>query len=92
MRDEVEDDLPASFGVQVDHDRLLVAVDGPVQHRRVPGVQPPVTQLVAGYRALDLDDLGAEVGEHAACRRGGDVVAEFEDADTLEWRDAVVVR
>ena len=78
-------------GLEVEHDRLLVAVDRAVQHRGVAGVQPPVAQFVAGDRPLDLDHLGAEVGEHAACGRGGDVVAEFEYAYTGEWANVVVV-
>ena len=81
----------AALGLQVEHDGLLVAVDRAVQHRRVAGVEPPVAQLVAGDGPLDLDHLGAEVGEHPARGRGGDVVAEFEHPDAREGPNGVVV-
>jgi hypothetical protein len=45
-------------------------------------VQPPPAQFVTGARALDLDHLGAEVGQQPAGRRRGDEAAELEDAET----------
>ena len=75
---QVEHDAASRFRAQVQHDRLLVPVDGPIQHRRATAVQPPVAQFVAGARTLDLDHLGTEVPENAARGGGGNVVAEFE--------------
>ena len=57
-----------------------------------PGVQPPVAQLVAGDRPLDLDHLGAEVGQHAARGRGGDVVAELQHPHAGEWTNVCGVQ
>ena len=88
FRGELQDCLLAGLGAQVQDDGLLVAVDGPVQHGGVALVQPPVAQLVAGSRPLDLDDLGAEVGEEPPGRGGGNVVSEFQDADAFQGRDA----
>jgi hypothetical protein len=39
----------------------------------------------AGARALDLDDVGAHVGEDAAGDGAGDGGGELEDADAGKW-------
>ena len=91
MGDELQHDLASTFGLEVQHDRLLVAVDRAVEHRRGPGVEAPVAEFVAGFRAFDLDDFRSEVGQHAAGCRGGDVVAEFQDAHPVERANVVVI-
>src|SRR5690606_40534498 len=48
------------------------------------GVEPPIAQLVTVAGAFHLDHVGAEVGEHAPGRRRRDVIAQLEDADSLE--------
>jgi len=67
---------------QVEHDRALVAVDGceilavTVEDRR------PLPHQVA-FRRLDLDDIGAHVGEQATRKRSGQHLAELDNAYTL---------
>jgi hypothetical protein len=90
-REQREDGVAALRLLEVQRDRALAAVDGAEQHRGVPGVQAPVAELVAGARSLDLDDLGAEVGEQAARRRRGDEVAELDDPQPGEGTVAVEV-
>jgi hypothetical protein len=70
---------------QVDGHRALVAAQGAEQQRRVAGVQPPAPELVPGARALDLDDVGAEVGQQAAGGGCGDEVPEFDHPDAGQW-------
>ena len=38
------------------------------------------------FRALHLDHVGAEVGEHHPGARAGDERALFDDPDSAEWR------
>src|SRR5690606_7709646 len=84
FRDEVEHGTPSPRRPQVELDRPLVAVHRSVQHRRLAGVEPPIAQLVTGAGAFHLDHVGTEVGEHAPGRRRRDVIAQLEDADSLE--------
>ena len=79
--------LLAGFGPEVQHHRLLVAVDGPVQHGGIALVQAPVAQLVTGSGPFHLDHFGTEVGEQPAGGGRGDVVPELQDADSLQGRD-----
>ena len=44
----------------------------------------PAAGIVAGAFALDLDDVGAEVGEDLARPRPGENAGEFEDAQASE--------
>ena len=53
--------------LEIDRDRLLAAVAGveigaPARRRRDEG-RSPCARIVAGARPLDLDHLGAEIGE-----------------------------
>ncbi len=79
MPDEVQDDVPARPGPQVEHHGPLAPVERPVEQGSLPGVQAPLPQFVARAGPLHLDDVGAEVREQPP--RGGcrDVVAEFHD-------------
>ena len=86
------DDALAFGLVEADGDRALAAVDGQVvagllgvlavgvlQERRAPGAR-----VVAGARALDLDHLGAEVGEDLAGPGGGEDAAQVEHLDVRQ--------
>jgi len=44
----------------------------------------PAAGIVAGSLALDLDDVGAEVGQHLACPGSGQNAGKFKDADTRQ--------
>ena len=80
---QAQHDLPAPRQPVVDGDAPLAAVDGledaaePELGRRDPGV-------VAGERRLDLDDLGAQVGEQERAPRAGQQPGEVQDADPRE--------
>jgi hypothetical protein len=69
--------------LEVERDRALAAID----RREVLGVAVrdrwPLPHRVALGR-LDLDDLGAEVGEQHAAERPGRHLAELDDAHALE--------
>src|SRR3546814_5526033 len=66
-------EITAGIGAQIDRDALLVPVDreevGALasQAGRVPGAA-----VVAAVRILDLDHLGAEVGQHHGEIRAGE--------------------
>ena len=36
-------------------------------------------------RPLDLDDVGAHIGQHHRRVRAGDVLREIDDADAVQW-------
>ena len=67
----------AVVGLEVDGDAALVAVEG-AEEAGGKADQPP--GRVARHR-LDLDHVGAEIGEDQACARTHDGVAEFEHAN-----------
>ncbi len=50
-------------------------------------IEPAIegAERIAGLRPLDLDHVGAEVGQMHAGRRTGDVGPHFDDADVLEY-------
>ncbi len=79
--DEFEHGLAPLVAAQVEHDRLLVAVDRAVEHRGVAGFEPPVAQFVAGAGAFDLDHLGAEITEDLPGPGSGEHARQIEDAD-----------
>src|SRR5690349_8182223 len=47
-------------------------------------LDPPVAQRVAALRVLDLDDLGAVIGELQAQHVAGDEARQVDRADALE--------
>ena len=67
----------AFVGLEVDGDAALVAVEG-AEEAGGKADQPPGG--IAGHR-LDLDHVGAEIGEDQARARAHDGVAEFEHAN-----------
>ena len=82
---EASDELGALVGAQVDGDGPLAGVHpGEVHADRV------VTDLRAQHaddvalRGLDLHDVGAQVGEHAAADRARDDLRQVEHPDALE--------
>src|SRR5439155_26016846 len=97
-----------AFGLRdVDRDRFLAAVGRGVI-RRVLGVAPvPVlhpgrtesARVVARARTLDLDDLGAEIGEVLPRPGAGEHARKIEDADvrkrsrhefSVRWRRGIL--
>src|SRR3954452_18548901 len=70
------------LGLEIEHDALLVAV-----HRAEGGAvvdRAPAAEGIAMDRRLDLDDLGAEIGEQHARIGSADIARELNDANTLE--------
>jgi hypothetical protein len=74
--------LAAPGALHVNGQAFLVAVEQRVEPC------PTAQQLactVPGQR-LDLDDLGAQVGQHHAAGRAHDHVREFDDTDALQGK------
>ena len=69
-------DRRAAGMMQVDRDALLVAVE----HREEAGASAEQPPRALAVDRLDLDDLGAHVGEHHAAGRPHDHVRELDDA------------
>ena len=67
---------------EVDGDRALAGV-----LLAEVGALGPLAELPGDVALgrLDLDDVGAEVGEHAAGERAGEDTAEVEDLHAVEW-------
>src|SRR5262249_12614951 len=51
-----------------------------LDERRAPGAR-----VVAGLAALDLDDVGAEIGEHLSGPRPRKDAGQFQDANARQW-------
>ena len=62
-RDELEERLAALVGAQVEHDAALAPADVEEQQRDALDDRPRHPAAVVALRRLDLDDVGAEVGE-----------------------------
>ena len=73
--------------LQVEHHALLVAMQAgeiirfPAGQGRAPGARD-----VAQSGGLDLDHLGAEIGEHGRTKRAGERVAQVEYLDAFQWQ------
>src|SRR4029079_18112425 len=75
--------LPA----QVERDALLAAVEG-LEEQRVLAVligRDGARDVAAGLRILDLDDLGAEVGELQRPERSGTELLDRDDPEVRQW-------
>ena len=75
--DEGEQHVAVFGGLEVEGDRLLVAVGRQEVRRLAPPLvadegRPPAAGVVAAARRLDLDDAGALVGEHHRRVRPGE--------------------
>ncbi len=84
--DQSAGDLLALLGPQIDHGAALVAVEQQEEEAvevRVVHIPQPARPVAVG-RALDLDHIGAEPGEHLGARGTGLVVREVDHANTLE--------
>jgi hypothetical protein len=72
---------PPLGALEVDREALLIAVEC----REEAGAKPAQpARAVAFRRRLDLDDVGAKLGEDEARRRSHDRVAELQDLDASE--------
>src|SRR4051812_4657333 len=90
--DQLEERLPATLLLQIEADRSLVAVEGEVDRRAgaervvllvaVVGRRP--AHVVALTGVLDLDHVGAEVGEQQGAETAGQQAGEVEDLDVRE--------
>ena len=74
------DDVPAFGRLQVE------------QHRALAGVDPHVPRDRDVFGLVDLDDVGAVLGEHPTGGRAGEHVGEVDHAHALERRGRVAVR
>ena len=84
-RDEPAGELLPLLLPQVQGDGLLVAGDdGPPEGAPLLTVPAPYPHGVAFARWLDLDDLGAEVGEELAAERAGEQAAHLDHAHAFE--------
>ena len=70
------------LGLQVERDALLVAVHR-TERAVVVGLAPH-PERIAAIRRLDLDDLGAQIGQQHAGEWTADVAGEFEDLDAVK--------
>ena len=73
--DQALRDLEVAGRLEVEGDASLAALEEGVG-RMLPA---------RAARRVDVDDVGALVGEHDAGQRAGDVLAEIDNADTGEW-------
>ena len=82
--DELQQDVAVGLVLEVEGDRLLVAV-GREEVRRLPVVLgaderwPPATGVVAVALGLDLDHAGTEVAQHHRGLRPGQGAGEVDD-------------
>ena len=82
---ELQHDVAARLGLHVDLDRTLAAVavdDGTVDAALR---ETRHAREVADPRELDLDHLGAELGQQHRADRAGDGLRDVEDLDAVEW-------
>ena len=98
---EVAQHRAPAVAAQVERDRALVAVEGleELAVARAEEVRADVAPDVAALaQVLDLDHLGAEIGEVDAARRAGAVLLDREDAQAVEGKphrhgsDCTIVR
>jgi len=85
--DETQQRGSTTRGLQVKRDALLVAVrelERVVDGTAADAGQDEAAIAVATDRVLDLDDLGAPVGEQRTGHRNEDPLRELDDANALE--------
>ena len=79
--EEREEDVAVGGDLEVEDDRALVAIDElPPQALAVARVAPRQATKGVAVRVLDLDDVGAEVGEVARAVRTGEHGRQIDDA------------
>ena len=74
--------LEVMVALEVEGDAALVPAVGLPEHLDV--VDPPAPQVVAAIRVLDLDHVGAEVGEHVRDHVAGDEPGQVDDANAAQ--------
>jgi hypothetical protein len=84
-RREAQHDV--AIALQVQHDRHLVAAVHAEPHRVPIDRRTPAAERVAARR-LDLDYLGAQIGENAGAERRCDVVSELQYLEADQWPGA----
>ncbi len=93
---EGEERPAAARVLEVDRDRALVAVHRPVERACGPAVRAERARIVAGTGVLDLDDVGAQIGEMERAHRPGQQPRQVEHAHAGErpmmWPDACGLR
>jgi hypothetical protein len=79
------------LGLEIDRDRALAAIAGMIigsRHLRAVGAlderRPPAARVVAGSGALDLDDVGSEVGEDLSGPGSCENARKLQNAKTGE--------
>ncbi len=83
LRQTPQDLLPAGI-LQVERDALLPAVDAHEIGAFRTDKRAEGPGVVALPRPLNLDHLGAEIGEHHRAERAGEDAGEVEDAEAVE--------
>jgi hypothetical protein len=78
------DDLAGARGLEVERDALLVAVEQSEIDARLADEWAEAARIVARARRLDLDHLGAEVGEQRRAIRPRHDAREIEHANARE--------
>ena len=84
---EVEEQLAA--GLEVERHALLAAVQVHVVRAFAVPERCEVARVVAAAGLLDLDDLGAHVGQHHGAEGAGEHAGQVEDAQSGECASAV---
>ena len=82
--DEALDDLDAEGGAHVGCDGAFAAAEDFVIEADVVFVAAPIADLVAGARALKLDDVCAEISEEHGAHGGCQEVRDVDDLDAGE--------
>src|SRR5947208_2679884 len=86
LTDELVEHLAATLAVEVERERFLVAIDRQEVRRLAVGQErrAHAPHRVAAIRILDLDHLGALVGEQHRAVRSREHTREVEDANAFE--------
>ena len=82
--DQPQEHVATRRGSDVERDGAFAAIGVLEGERRLPFLRRSVTVVVAGSRALDLDHVGAEVGEDAGREGPGDDAREIQHPNSLE--------
>ena len=80
--EELEQDGTARLRAQVELDAALAAVVGDEIRAVLPAAE--IAERIAALRMLDLDHVGAEIGEHHAGERRRDHRAQLDHVHALE--------
>ena len=80
---ELEEGLAAHIGTQVEHDAALAPAHVQEQQRDAVDDRPRHAPAVVALRRLDLDDVGAEIGEMRG-EVAGSEHRHFDDAQAGE--------